>query len=153
GRENRPVNLATPRPGPRKSGSLLTRYGSALAGVLLATLVRACLHPLLGDQYPFPTFFVAAMVTAWYAGFGPALLSLGLGCLSAVSLFVPPPHAWSAIRGPNLLAVGLYLFVGLTTAALSESLRRARDAAERAQQAVKGQAEQLRAANRETEAV
>ncbi|MFL5518581.1 MAG: ATP-binding protein, partial [Gemmatimonadales bacterium] len=67
--------------------------------------------------------------------------------------FIPPGHGWSILRGPNLLAFGVYLFVGLTTAALSESLRRARDAAERAQQAVKGQAEQLRAASQEAEAV
>lgn len=125
----------------REAGS---RYGGAIAGVILATLIRAWLHPLLGDQYPFPTFFVAAMVTAWLAGFGPALLSLGLGCLSASYYFAPPANRWGPLGASQLLAMGLYLFVGLTTAALSESLRRARDAAERAQQAVKGQAQELR---------
>jgi PAS domain S-box-containing protein len=147
------MNPAKPWMMSSKTRSLLSRYGSALAGVLLAALVRAWLRPVLGDQYPFPTFFIASMVTAWYAGFGPALLSLLLGCLTATYFFVPPENAWAPLRGPNLLASGLYLFVGLTNAILSESLRRARDSAEEAQQAVKDQAEQLRAANRETEAI
>ena len=73
------MTQATLQTVPHERGDWLPRYGSALAGVLLATLIRAWLHPVLKDHYPFPTFFVAFMVTAWYAGFGPALLSLGLG--------------------------------------------------------------------------
>jgi PAS domain S-box-containing protein len=134
---------------PHKPAAPLLRYGSALAGVFLAALARAWLRPLLGDLYPFPTFFVASMVTAWYAGFWPALLSLGLGCLAATYFFVPPTSAWA----PQWLGIGLYLFVGLTNAALSESLRRARDAAEQARQAMNDQSELLRAANQESAAV
>jgi signal transduction histidine kinase len=141
-----PATLPTIRP---ERGDWLPRYGSALTGVLLATLMRAWLHPLLGNQYPFPTFFVASMVTAWYAGLGPALLSLTLGCLAGIHYFVPPTTPWAAI----LLGTSIFAFVALTNAVLSESLRRARHAAERAQQAVKHQAEQLRAANRETAAI
>jgi signal transduction histidine kinase len=143
----------TPQTVPREPGALLWRYGCAVVGVILATLIRVWLHPLLGDLYPFSTFFVAAMVTAWYVGFGPAVLSLGLGCLSAAHFFVPPADPLRPIGAPYLLGMGVYLFVGLTSAALSESLRRARYAAERAQQAVKGQAQQLQAANEETKAV
>src|SRR5437868_12102411 len=109
-------------------GDLLPRYGSALAGVLLATLIRVWLHPLLGNQYPFTTFFVASMVTAWYAGLGPALLSLALGCLAGVYYFVPPTSPWTA----TLLGMGIFVFVAVTNAILSESLRRARTAAEKA---------------------
>jgi signal transduction histidine kinase len=144
--------LPTPQTVPREPSALLWRYGCAVVGVILATLIRVWLHPLLGDLYPFSTFFVAAMVTAWYAGFGPALFSLGLGCLSATYYFVPRANSLDPIGAPHFLGMGVYLFVGLTSAALSESLRRARYAAERAQQAVKGQAQQLRAANEETKA-
>src|SRR5438105_11903048 len=111
------MNPTAPPAVPEQAGALAPprreaawRYGSAVVGVLLATLVRAWLHPLLRDQYPFPTFFVAAMVTAWYAGFGPALLSLGLGCLLATYFFIPPANSLGPIGGPQLLAMGLYLF-------------------------------------------
>src|SRR5205807_1669723 len=83
---------------------------SALAGVLLATLIRVWLHPLLGNQYPFPTFFVASMVTAWYAGLGPALLSLMLGCLAGIYSFVPPTTPWTA----TLLGTSIFAFVAVT---------------------------------------
>src|SRR5437763_13982069 len=93
-------------------GDWLPRYGSALAGVLLATLIRVWLHPLLGNQYPFPTFFVASMVTAWYAGLGPALLSLTLGCLAGIHYFVLPTTPWAA----TLLGTSIYAFAALPTA-------------------------------------
>src|SRR6266849_674884 len=106
------MTQATLQTVPHERGDWLPRYGSALAGVLLATLIRAWLHPLLGDQYPFLTFFLASTFTAWYAGFGPALLSLGLGCFLCLYYFVPPTKSWAA----TLLGTGLFLFVGLTNA-------------------------------------
>jgi signal transduction histidine kinase len=136
-----------PQTVPGEPRAPLRRYGASVVGVLLATLIRVALHPVLGDQAPYSTFFVAAMVTAWYAGFGPALLALVLGCLSATYFIIPPANAWGPLGAAQLLGMGVYLFVGLTSAALSESLRRARYEAERAQQAVKGQAQQLQAAN------
>lgn len=136
-----------PRTIPGEPRAPLRRYGASVVGVLMATLIRIALRPVLGDQALYSTFFVAAMVTAWYAGFGPALLALVLGCLSAAYFIVPPANAWGMLGAAQLIGMGVYLFVGLTSAALSESLRRARYEAERAQRAVKGQAQKLQAAN------
>src|SRR5712692_3712060 len=60
----------------------LVYYGSAVVSVVLATLIRMLLNPLLGRQAPFATFFLATLLMAWYAGVGPSLLALALGGLS-----------------------------------------------------------------------
>src|SRR5690242_6379349 len=102
--------------------NILTRYGVALTGVLLATLIRWWLHPLLGDQYPFPTFFIVVILTAQYVGLGPALSALLLGCLIGTRFFLSP---LKSSFGP--LAPGLFLAVGAISAVVCDSLRRARD--------------------------
>src|SRR5438034_8128659 len=101
-----------PQTDPTEPRSLLWRYGTAVVAVGLATLIRMWLHPWLGDQFPTPTFFVAAMVTAWYAGFGPALLALALGGLSASYFFIPPAKQWGSTGASYLVGLSLYLFVG-----------------------------------------
>src|SRR5262245_21625020 len=105
-----------PRPG-------LLRYGGALVAIALATLVRSGLNPALGTLAPFVTFLVATMITARYLGFGPALLALGLGGISAAWFFIPPYHSLE-LQGPaGLTQLGLYIFIGLTHSFLCESLR------------------------------
>jgi hypothetical protein len=59
------------------------RYSCALASVLLATWVRAMLHPVLGDHDPFVTLLFAILVTAWYGGVLPALTAVLLGVVLA----------------------------------------------------------------------
>src|SRR5690242_555271 len=54
-----------------------------------------------------------------------------------ITLFLPPTNPWAA----TLLGTSIFAFVALTNAVLCESLRRARDAAEHAQQTARGQAE------------
>src|SRR5437667_2043547 len=138
-----------PRLLPPASRALLARYGIAILGVILATLIRMWLHPLLREQFPFPTFFVVVILTARYVGLGPAILALLLGGASGTHFFVPPPQSPDAAGRSYVLGPGLYLLVGLVSAVLSESLRRARDTAEHAEWTMKEQSQQLRDANAE----
>src|SRR5205823_3855044 len=109
----------------------LYRYGSAVAAIALATLVRIWLQSLVGTRYPFVTFFVAAMFTARYAGLGPGLLSLALATLSSAWFFIPPVHSLAIRDVADLTGLGIFLFVGLTHTFLCESLRVAERRAER----------------------
>jgi K+-sensing histidine kinase KdpD len=58
--------------------------------VALATWLRLLLDPVLNDQVPFPTFFLAMLLTAWYGGMWPALLAVILGALCADYFLMPP---------------------------------------------------------------
>src|SRR5438067_12763229 len=101
----------------------LLRYGSAPASIALATLIRLGFDPILGDQTPFPTYFVAIAFSAWYGGLRPAILALVLGGLSA-DFFIISPRGSLQIHGFDQ-QVGFALFVaaGLAIASLGGAMR------------------------------
>ena len=112
--------------------SLLLRYGAAVLAIILATMLRKLLDPVLEGSAPFSVYYVAVMFVAWYAGLGPSLVTLGCGIVLADYLFIEPR---GSILGPNLeqqVGVGVYLAVGTVVALLSESLHANRRRAESA---------------------
>jgi two-component system CheB/CheR fusion protein len=124
------------------SSSPLFRYGSALASVALATVARELLDPLLLDAHPFFTYVVAVVFVAWYGGLGPSMLTLVLGSVAASYCFLSPRGSLEVHRLPDVIGLGLFLFVGLFSAVLCESLRAARRQAEiSTRQALSRQAE------------
>ena len=59
------------------------RYASAIASVLLATLLRVPLDPFLGSDQSSALYLLAVIFTAWYGGLMPALLATGFGAIAA----------------------------------------------------------------------
>ncbi|HYH66203.1 MAG TPA: PAS domain-containing protein [Urbifossiella sp.] len=110
---------AAPRKRPR-------RYAAAAAGVVLAALVRWLLDPVVGDNLPFLTFFAATLVAAWYGGFGPALLTVGLGAAVATVCFVPPRGSLVVEDPRTLFVLVLYVGAGVLFAAFGEAVLAAR---------------------------
>jgi PAS domain S-box-containing protein len=111
--------------------SLVYRYGTALVAVVLATLLRMWLDPLLESRAPFSTYFVAIMFAAWYGGIGPSLMVMVIGALAADYFFIEPRgslylYNWVAYDVEHEVALGLYFLVGIVIALLSESLRAGR---------------------------
>ena len=104
-------------------------YSSAVIAILLATLVRLWLDPALGNQAPFATYYIATMVTAWYGGLGPSLVTLVCGALLGSYSFAAPPGAPLAPDLGHQVGLGLYLCVGSVVALLTESLRKQAEAA------------------------
>ncbi|MFN8559239.1 MAG: PAS domain S-box protein [Dehalococcoidia bacterium] len=122
-------------------------YLVALLGAVLATLVRWALTPLLGDTLPFITYFPAVVVAGWYGGYGPALATVALSALLSAVLFLEP-RSVLAVTGPaGIIALIVYVAVGLSIAALAGSQRAARRRVERERTA----AERARAALAESE--
>ena len=109
----------------------LLRYAGAVAIILFATIVRFWLEtPLAGGG--FMVFFVAVIIASWFGGLGPSLSALVLSVVLSAWFF---PHPQGAPREPlarGLAGLGIFFFTGLTTAMLSESLRRAQRRAETA---------------------
>lgn len=116
-----PWRLATP-----------ARYWLAVGIIVLTTVVRWFLLPVLGPEYPYAGFFVPVIAIAWIGGFGPALLGVGLGVISADFFFMVPQYRFSAPNTHDLLATVVFVFIGTAAGAMSEAYRRALDSAERA---------------------
>ncbi len=110
--------------------STVVRYGVAVAAVLVATLLRYLLDPLLGDQLPYAVFFLAVVLVARYIGFGPALLVNLLGSAAGSILFVEPRGILGFEAPTHFFGLIIYLAIGLVSAALSRAERRAAEQAE-----------------------
>jgi len=88
------------------------RYGIAFVGVALATWARLLLDPALGDNFPLATFFFAILATAWYAGFGPAVVSVIVGVLASDYFLIPPRGSFGLKGWDQNIGMLLYLSVG-----------------------------------------
>jgi PAS domain S-box-containing protein len=108
----------------RKSAAL--RYGTAVAAVIVATLVRKALDPVLQGTVPFSAYYAAVMCTAWYAGLGPALLALFAGVVVADVVFIEPRRSLFTSNLEHQVGLGLYVVVGVLVAVLFESLHSSR---------------------------
>src|SRR5690242_14447469 len=108
-----------------RSASWLERYlvaGLSLTGMLL---LRAALGPLLPERSPYMLFNLAVMVSAWYGGFGPGLLTSLLSAFFAHHFFVRP-HYWFTLAQPqDGLAIALFLIITVSISWLAHLLRSA----------------------------
>ncbi len=80
----------------RKSETLF-RYFLAIVATFVALYLRYLLTPLLGNQNPYHTAWLAVVFSAWYCGIGPAIVSTLMATLGVDYWFLPPLHTF-AIR-------------------------------------------------------
>jgi signal transduction histidine kinase len=110
----------------------LLRYGVAIAVVVLALLLKLLLTRAIGDESPFLLFLSAVMISAWYGGFGPGIVSTMLAALVSTYFFLGPVSSPEAAGTANYVRLALFLIEGGVISAFSGALRRARQAAEEA---------------------
>ena len=108
----------------------VTPYLITGAAVLLMTVVRWLLDPILAQQLPFITFIVAALFAAWLGGLGPALFATVAGGALALFLFIPPAYSLHSIGTMGTVGMLLFVLTGLTAGLLGESRLRAQARAE-----------------------
>src|SRR5258705_9987654 len=109
------------------SESVLARYALALAATALALLFRWLLDPFLHDDFPFTTFYAAALVLAIYAGIGPCMFASILGWFAATYWIVPPRGSWAVQNLKSYLVASiLYGLVSVLTAVVGELSRRSK---------------------------
>ena len=102
------------------------RYGGAVGSMALALLARMALHPLLGDQLPFVTFFAGIAAAAWLGGVGPSLLSAALGFALAELFFVHHTHQWWILTPLDLAIAASYFAVAATIVIVTRAIQHAR---------------------------
>ncbi len=89
--------------------SPLFAYGFALAAFLLALAVRKMANHALPTGFPFLTFFPAVILTTFFAGLWPGILTAALSTLAAWYFFIPPDGF--GLNGPGALALGFFMLI------------------------------------------
>src|SRR5882762_8234289 len=101
------------------------RYGLAILAAISALLLRQLLSPLLGENYPYHTVWVAIVFSAWYCGLGPSLVTTLVSAAGVWYWFLPTSKSF-AVEDPRTAVSGIagfVLFSGLIIA-LGETNRR-----------------------------
>jgi signal transduction histidine kinase len=130
-------------------------YAVAVLSVGLALAARLALDPILGNRQPLATFIIAVAVSAWFGGVWPGLVALVLGYLTADWFFIPERGALGLLHpeAADFVGLGLYMLVGGTITLLTESLRLARQRADREADAARASEARLAASQRELRAL
>ena len=119
-------------------------YGAAAATVAGATVARWLLDPMLGDRFPFITYFLAVVIAAWFAGFRPAVAATLLGLLLSWYVFIPTRNSWTVDRPSDVVGLGVFVVVGLAISGFSGALHDARRRSAAAERETAEHAERLR---------
>jgi PAS domain-containing protein len=116
---------------PRALWTVVAHYGVAILLAFTAGELTL-LIPLVAERTPFLFFFPAVMLSAWYGGFRPALLTIFLAVLWSAYFLLPQGHPVTGGVSSNLLQLSLFVAVALFLSVLHTRQQRA-TAAERRQ--------------------
>lgn len=100
------------------------RYGLAMLLTALTTFASLGLRPLI-EQIPAALFFVAVLVSAWYGGLGPGVLSSLLSALAVYAFFLSEGQTPPAGLARDLVEAVVILFVMLLISALTAARKQA----------------------------
>jgi PAS domain S-box-containing protein len=102
----------------------VARYLAALVAIALAVAARWALTPMWGPtQLPYTFFFLAAILVAWWARLGPALLTIVAGVLLGNWFFVQPRGV--VPTGAEAMRVAAFLASSLAAILAIEAIHRA----------------------------
>lgn len=125
-------------------------YVVAVVAVVLAAVIGLMLRQFL-ERSIFILFAAPIALTAWYGGRGPALAATLAGLIAAVFVFVGNSSFVLPRNPQDLVAMIVYLFVGLSIVQLSTALRSARDEARDSARVLQEQAMELELQTEELE--
>jgi PAS domain S-box-containing protein len=126
-----------------KSSSRLVRFSVAVLIAGAALLFRAALDPIIGNAARYTFFFLGVLVSAWFGGFGPGLLTTAILLVGGGYFHPKPPvqvAGWLA-HGIPPVAFGT---TALACCVLVQALRTAQDEARRNEQAARETEARLR---------
>ncbi|MEK6577480.1 MAG: ATP-binding protein [Nitrospirota bacterium] len=106
-----------------KVESPFLRYGVAIFSVLLALALTELIEPLR-VRTPFPLFFAAVAVSAWYGGIGPALLATVLSALITEYFFLLRAEQFMIGLGSSIQLI-VFVLVSILISSLDTARKRA----------------------------
>ncbi|HEU4996387.1 MAG TPA: GAF domain-containing protein [Gemmatimonadaceae bacterium] len=132
----------------KRSVSVWLSYAGALALTAVALGLTLLLAPVL-ERTPFLFFFASVLLSAWYCGLGPAVVSIALALLSVNYLFVEPIGSFGALRLRDAASLALFAVVAGLMTALGNAARRAAQQSGRDADALKEASRELARVNAE----
>jgi len=101
----------------------LLRYAVA-GGLALAALGATRLAWPVIEPAASPLFLAAVVVSAWYGGFGPGVVTGALGTLGKLYFYLTPAHSLHVADVTTALQLGLFAVVAFLISSLTGALRR-----------------------------
>ena len=105
-------------------GSRFARYGVAIGAAAAATVVRLSLDPVWASRFPFILFFPAVMLSSWFGGLWPGVVTTALATVATEYYWIEPRHSWAMADKSDLLGLLVFAGVGCVISALNEAWRR-----------------------------
>jgi PAS domain S-box-containing protein len=105
--------------------SFVRRYGLAVLLTGLAVLASLLLAPHWSPRHLLLPFYPAVMLSAWFGGFGPGLLTTLLSALAMDYFWLPPTFAFGMREPGDFMGFVLFMGIGLLVSALNARLLRA----------------------------
>jgi len=142
-----------PRKGIMAVRPRLARYAVAVGSSACAACAGAVLQSLFGYRFPLITFYPAIMVSAWFGGLSPGIAATLVSSVLVGYLWLAPLRAANLGTVGDSVALILFVGIGFTISAFSESMHRsaarehaAREHAEHRETALTESERRLRAA-------
>jgi signal transduction histidine kinase len=131
---------------PRSHVPAVSRYAVAILAAAVGILLRWAGDQWWSGRVPFLTFFPAIATSAWYGGLLPGLLTTGLCAFAALWRFLSPGGPLSVSDPGDVVALGVFVGVGVVISALADETWRARAGERRRAEEARRSEERLRAA-------
>ena len=103
--------------------SAARRYAFAAGAFLLGLAARMLAARALGQTVPYITFFPAVILSAWFGGFGPGMLTTLLSVAGAVFVILPPAYSLRIETLPDATAAVLFIVVCTFISRMQDALR------------------------------
>jgi PAS domain S-box-containing protein len=106
------------------SAPAVARYAVAVSAAAVGLALRLAFDPVWSDRLPLIMAFPAIMVSAWFGGFWPGIVTTALSAVGVSYLWMSPVGRLST-DGGDLLGLLALLGIGALISGLNEGWRRA----------------------------
>jgi PAS domain S-box-containing protein len=128
--------------------TVVRRYGSAIGLVILAVALTFLIPPLQ-HRGVFLLFLWTIFISAWYCGWGPALLTIALSSAACAYFLLPPVFSLAIEPRTNLVGFAVFVLFGFFIASFALARRRTENAMKASEAALRGMSDQLEGKVRE----
>ena len=104
----------------------LAPYAVAVVCAVFGVLARMGLDPVWGVRLPLITLYPAVALAAWFGGFRPGLVTTMLCAIAGAYYWFPPTHGLRGKQSADLIALAVFVGIGVLFSALNEALHRRR---------------------------
>jgi len=108
----------------RNLRSAITKYALGVVAAVAAVALRHLLNPLLGEQNPYHTLWLAVVFSSWYCGIGPSIATVVTGGLGVWYWFLPPTGSWHIQSTQEFYGMIGFVVFSTVIISLGESSRR-----------------------------